>query len=754
MSTSIITDPVVAQVVRARLLAITDQMRLALQAVSGSPTVTESCDFFTGIFLPDGAFATMGLQVTLEAPPVGALIRHLLDKGTVLKDGDRIIGNDPFIGALHQNDVQMCAPLIVDGELVAWAGVMAHETDVGGMDFLSWSPKAKEVYQEGLRIPAVKLVDGGELRQDVLDMILTATRLPGHLGLDIRAFIATLNVAAERITELCRQYGTAVVQSVMSGMIDDSEVATRARLRELPDGVIHVSDFLEHDGHTDELYTIDLVATKAGDSLTFDFSGSSPQAPGFVNCSRAGLMGGVAGAIIPSLGFGIPWNEGLLRPITVTAPDGLICTALPPSPVGSATVETCWVVCNVVAGVINRLLAASPRYTDRAQAISCGTMATFNLSGRDRYGQFFGLHLLDPVAGGFGAFADHDGPNAGGPMGTPSPRIADVENNEQTSPLFYLHRRLARDSGGAGRRRGGLGAEAAFTITVDKAEALVMTHGLEVPNSAGLGGGYPGGLVKQSLGINHLPSPSDPSRRAAMIHPLTSTELARFEDLGPKPGAFPFTSTDVFAVTWQGGGGIGDPLDRDPQDVVEDVRLNWVNSDAARDVYGVVVRGKGLSAAADLDATAIVRRQIRAGRLGVTVDEVPEVTLAPDPYLRPAGCSDEACWIALGDRLRLVREHGSGWHVQTVDGAVLVRGSTRWREGATRFTPDMPDTVISTLHADLTVTGWACPATGHLLAVDVHRRDHSPAHDLDLDLTSPQLDQLLVLKAAPPRASH
>src|SRR5882757_11437058 len=215
-------DPVLAQVVRGRLVAITDQMRLALQAVSGSPTVTEASDFFTGLYLPDGAFATMGYQVTFEAPPVGSLIRHLLTGGKTLRDGDRIIGNDPFVGALHQNDLQMCAPLFVDGELVAWAGVMAHETDMGGMDFASWSPKAKEIWQEGLRIPAVKLVDAGELREDVLDMILTATRLPAQVGLDVRAFIATLNVAAERLVELCRRYGTEVVQSVMIHMVEDA----------------------------------------------------------------------------------------------------------------------------------------------------------------------------------------------------------------------------------------------------------------------------------------------------------------------------------------------------------------------------------------------------------------------------------------------------------------------------------------------------------------------------------------------------
>jgi len=119
--------------------------------VSGSPTVTEASDFFTGLYLPDGAFATMGYQVTFEAPPVGSLIRHLLAGGKTLRDGDRIIGNDPFVGALHQNDLQMCAPLFVDGELVAWAGAWPRDRH-GGMDFASWSPKAKEIWQEGLRI--------------------------------------------------------------------------------------------------------------------------------------------------------------------------------------------------------------------------------------------------------------------------------------------------------------------------------------------------------------------------------------------------------------------------------------------------------------------------------------------------------------------------------------------------------------------------------------------------------------------------
>jgi N-methylhydantoinase B len=730
-----VLDPVLAQVVRGRLVAITDQMRLALQAVSGSPTVTEASDFFTGLYLPDGAFATMGHQVTFEAPPVGFLIRHLLAGGKQLREGDRIIGNDPFVGALHQNDLQMCAPLFVDGVLVAWAGVMAHETDMGGMDFASWSPKAKEIWQEGLRIPAVKLVDAGELREDVLDMILTATRLPAQVGLDVRAFIATLNVAADRLVELCHRYGTEVVQSVMAHMVDDSEQKVRTRMRAMPDGVVHTRDYLEHDGHTNELYTVDLVATKTGDSLTLDFSGSSPQAPGFVNCSRAGLSGGVAGALIPTLGFGIPWNDGLLNPVRIVAPDGLICTAVAPAPVGSATVETVWVVSNVVSAALNRLLSATPEFAHRAQAVSSGTMATFNLSGRNQYGEPFGLHLMDPLAGGFGAFADHDGQDAAGPINTPSPSMADVEVNEQKTPLVYLYRRLAQDTGGAGRRRGGVSAEVALTVSVPETQALVMTHGAEVPNALGMSGGLPGGTVRQLFAEGGI----------------------GFRDLGPKPGAFPLRDTDVFAVTWQGGGGLGDPLDRLPDEVLDDIRKGVVSEAAALETYGVVLRAgadvratgratgradvraddgaTGRDTGWDEGATRRRRREVRAGRLGRPVEAVPAESRDLDPSLRPAGLKDGEGWLPLADRLHAIRDVRGDWRVETTDGAVLCVGSTRWREGAEAFPVPLPPRVGGTLHHRLTATGWLCPITGHLLGVDVHMKDQVPFHDLDLDLS-------------------
>ncbi|HVB50291.1 MAG TPA: hydantoinase B/oxoprolinase family protein [Acidimicrobiales bacterium] len=699
-------NPITYEVIRNRLLNVTEEMRIALQSVSGSPTVTEASDFFTGLYLPDGSFATMGLQVTHEAPPVGALIRHLNTRGSPLRPGDMFIGNDPYVGALHQNDVQMTTPIFDGDRLVAWAGVMAHETDVGGMNFASWCPTATEVYQEGLRIPAVKLVDEGVLREDVLEMILTASRLPASLGLDVRAFIATLNVATERLRVLFERYGAGAVSEIMVRMIDETERETRLRLIDLPDGRVHVRDFLEHDGHENRLYTVDLVATKRADALVLDFSGSSPQAPGFINATRSGLRGGVAGALIPTLGFGQSWNEGLLRPVEIVAPDGLICTALHPAPVGSATVETIWTVTNVVQHALNLLMACSDRFASRSQAVSSGTMATFNLGGFNELGERFGLHLLDPLAGGSGAYVAHDGIDAGGPIAVPVPAIADVESNEQVFPLLYRYRRMRPDTGGPGTTRGGRAGEIALGLWgIESATALVMTHGAEVPNSVGLSGGAPGSTVRQRFSSSH-----------DHVHAPREFDLdeggANWTELGPKPGSIVMHRGDTFAVSWQGGGGIGDPLLRAPESIEEDVRRGAVTAERARRVYGVVLdQGR-----VDDDATRSARLILRSERLGHA----------------PTGESDpDAPGLQLGPALRVIRGD-DGFDVRTRAGALLSRNSTRWRPGAISRTLN-PDELEIVLHDELMMTGYFCPISGELLSIDVHRRDDEPLDELDLD---------------------
>jgi len=696
------------EVIRNRLVAIAEEMRIALQSVSGSPTVTEASDFFTGLFLPDGSVVSMGFQVSFQAPVSGTVIRHINGKPQLnVRDGDMFIGNDPYIGALHQNDVQMIGPIYAGDRIIAWAGVQAHQTDVGGMDFASWCPRAKNVYQEGIRIPCVKLVDRGELREDVLEMITTASRLPDALGLDIRAFIATINVARSRVSDLVSRYGAEVIAQAMQRMIESSEARTRARLAELPDGEFHACDFLEHDGHSNVLYKVDVKLSKRGDRMTLDYSGSSKQAPGFVNATRAGLMGGACGSVLTTLGWDIQWNQGILKTAEVIAPDGLICTAQFPAPVGSATVETIWVVSNATMLVLNKLLAASPKYRRRTQAISDGCMATFNLGGINQFGEPFGLHLMDPLAAGSGAWATKDGVNAGGPITSPVSAIADVERNEQVSPLFYLHRRLAPDTAGAGKFRGGVSAEVALTLGgIARAEALVMTHGAEVPNTMGLGGGWPGATVRQSLG------------RGA-IKDGRPRQDGQWEAFGPKPGLMEMTNRDVFSVTWQGGGGWGDPLEREPEAVARDLAAGWVSTGAAREIYGCIANDGRVDAA----ATDAQRKSLREKRIGSPAHDRAKFTRGST-----IGSISESLLIVRDD-------HGT--HVATRAGYVLSTGNTRWRAGAVASTFDtLPPEYRIALHRDLSVTAYYCPATGTLLSVDVHERGARPQDDVVLDLRS------------------
>ena len=700
-------NAVTFEVIRNRLVAIAEEMRIALQSVSGSPTVTEASDFFTGLFRDDGSVVSMGFQVSFQAPVSGTVIRHIRSKPELkVRDGDMFIGNDPFIGALHQNDVQMIGPIYAGDKIIAWAGVQAHQTDVGGMDFASWCPKAKNVFQEGIRIPCVKLMDRGELREDVLEMITTASRLPDALGLDIRAFIATINVARNRVGALVERYGAALIQQAMQRMIDSSAARTRARLAQLPDGEYHACDFLEHDGHSNELYKVDLHITKKGECLKLDYSGSSRQSPGFINATRAGLMGGVAGSLLTTLGWDIQWNQGILDAADVVAPDGVICTAQFPAPVGSATVEAVWVVANATMMGLNKMLAVAPAYRHRAQTVSDGCMATFNLGGINQFGEPFGLHLMDPIAGGSGAWSSKDGADAGGPISSPVSSIADIERNEQVSPLFYLYRRLACDTGGAGKYRGGMTAEVALTLGgIERAEALIMTHGAEVPNSAGLGGGWPGSTVKQAMGRgaieNGQPRPG------------------KWEVFGPKPGLMEMTHRDVFAVTWQGCGGWGDALDRGLEAVQRDLDTGRVSAKAAKELYGVVTRSGRVSR----KSTEKLRQDIRLGRVGSFVtDETKFCRSAP--------------FARLGDSLAIARDE-RGTHVVSNAGYILATGSTQWRKGAVAQTLDkLPKVQGISLHAKLAMTAFYCPASGALLSVDVHRKGDTPGDDLLLDLDS------------------
>ncbi|NYT68419.1 hydantoinase B/oxoprolinase family protein [Pusillimonas noertemannii] len=703
-------DPITFEVIRNKLQAITEEQALTLKAVSGSPVVTEASDFNNGLYLPDGSIVTMGPQVIFHTGTMSTVIKSILAdfKPEDIREGDMFILNDPYKGAIHQPDVSIVAPIFHEGRHVAWAGSCSHQLDMGGMRFGSWGIGATEIQQEAVLIPGVRIVERGVLRDDLWRMIMGMTRLPNLLGLDLKAMIAANNVAARRLKELLTRYGAETVEQVMHDEIDFSERRLRERLKTIPDGVYRARDYLEHDGHTNTLYEVVLSITKQGDSLLFDMEGTSEQAPGFINCTMSGLRGALFTGVLPILAHDIRWNEGVMRPITIKAEEGLLCNAKRPAPTSSGTISAAWVVQNVAVAALSRIVAHAPHLIQEGQAVTKGHMMVMTLAGRGRDGEPFGTFLLDSTAGGGGAYIDHDGLDGSGDYVVPRPTIANVEANEAHGPYLYLYRSFIPDTGGPGEQRGGAGVGLAVTpYDTDGLHAMMLGHGVEVPNAIGLFGGMPGGCGKNLLRRNA-------GDIAELVHAYTETEaLMRdegVEHIGAKPGNMSLAAGDVLAYTFQGGGGYGDPLLRDPGKVLADVLKGLVSKDAAEMHYGVVITSEEVDAA----ATAARRETLRRARLGGTAPVKPILKAQgkkPIPPISTHGTSRFSCRC----------------------GCDLGPADRNWKDAAHgRAVPAQEAGKHITLHADLELRAFNCPECATLLELEVLRRGSTPLHNVAL----------------------
>ncbi|MFD9615377.1 hydantoinase B/oxoprolinase family protein, partial [Streptomyces sp. NPDC059083] len=349
-------------------------------------------------------------------------------------------------------------------------------------------------FQEGLRVPPVRLRRAGERQDDIYQIILGASRLAASLEMDLTAMTAANEVAHRRIRELHARYGVDTVLMAMSRSLDHSETAVRSALSTLPDGVFTHTDFLDHDGHSNEIYHITCVLTKKGEQLTFDLSQSSPQAPGFINSTQPATLGAIISGVFPLLGANAPsWNSGILRTIAVKTEPGTIVHPLPPAPVSASSVAAAWTASHTVVAALSKLAACGEDLRDEATATSDGCWPLLNLFGLDTRGEPFGDMFLDPVAWGGGAYLHRDGIDAGGAFVGPTAHILDVETKENAVPVLYMWRRQRRDTGGPGMHRGGVTSEFAITPHgVDAIQATLATHGIAQPNCAGLFGGLPG----------------------------------------------------------------------------------------------------------------------------------------------------------------------------------------------------------------------------------------------------------------------
>ncbi|WP_197377716.1 hydantoinase B/oxoprolinase family protein [Mycolicibacterium baixiangningiae] len=609
-------DPLTYEVIRHRLWSVTEEMGEALKRMSGSPIVTDANDFDFAISDELGQEVQVGLYNTMLVGAVDLAIywtlQHRSDNPGIA-DGDMFLCNDPWVGGgLHQSDVMVYQPVFYEGKLFAWTSAICHEPDLGGSGLGSFDPAAKDVFSESLPTPPIKVVRDGQLQRDVADAWIRRSRVPMLVGLDLRAKIGANTVGSNRLLSVIAQYGADTVKAVMKRMMNDAETRLRQKLSGLPDGTWRATGYQDQGAVGDRaVHKITVAMTKSEDRLIFDFTGTDPQS-GVINCTYAGMRGGVMLALLPILAGDIPWSAGgLMRCFELISEEGTINNATFPAAVSRGPIGPAWLTGNLIAECLAQMLDRRIELGKNVQASCCGTWDTAVIAGVDERADtsvpFLNI-MMEPMAGGYGARPVADGMDTGGLFCIPMGRIPDTEMTEFLYPLLTLWRREEPDSGGPGRMRGGVSASLAIT---PHGSSLPMglvfaSAGKAVAQNNGLAGGLPG-----NTGLEILARDADIAGAFAEGRiPGDLEELGGTREIGACYAESHLAPGEVLFMHWQGGGGYGDPLRRDPTDVARDVDNGKVSTDGARVNYGVVVTGGRV----DRDATDDLRSHMRATR--------------------------------------------------------------------------------------------------------------------------------------------
>lgn len=571
-------DPVTLAVLNGRLVQIADEMDATLYRSAFNPIIAEAHDACHGLYHAEtGATLVQGssglpIFVGAMAFAVKAVIDAVARDGGALESGDTFIFNDPYDGGTHLNDFRLVRPLMRGGRLFAWIASVGHWLDVGGAVPGGYNPKATESYQEGILIPPVKLMRAGVLQQDIVNILAANTRVPQSNWGDLNGQLNALDLGERRLHLLLDEYGDDSIAAALAALGARAEALMRANIEALPDGTYSYDDFLDNDGVTDRPLRIALDLTVAGDAMTLDFSRSAAPCDGPLNIARSTTIAACYVAL-KHLFTDVPANGGCLAPITFVIPDTTLLGVAAPRPVAGYT-ETILRVIDVIFGAFAQAAPA------RANGSPFATINALSLAGwrqdRRRWIMFcfFG--------GGLGGNPESDGLNhSNNPISTAT--IPPVEILEALYPVMFTQWALRPDSGGPGKHRGGLGAVYEIEVLAEGgADVFLIGERGKYPPFGVNGGG--------AAALNRFVYDTD---SGAATPPLTS----KITDVKIRRG-------QKVRLETPGGGGFGNPAERDPALVARDVRLGYVSREAARRDYKVVL---GDDLALDLAATAKAR---------------------------------------------------------------------------------------------------------------------------------------------------
>lgn len=569
-------DPFALELIKNALAALADEMALTVYRTARSFVVKEALDFSTALFLADGQLIAQGtcLPFHLGAMPfaVRAVVRAYPGR---IRPGDLFITNDPYDGSTHLPDIVLVRPIFLAGSLIGYSVALAHMTDIGGRMPGGNASDSTELYQEGLRIPPSRLWREGEPDETMLRLIECNVRVPDKVLGDIRSLIAACCVGEREFIKLVERYGAFEFDAYCRDLLDYTERFTRSEIAKLPKGTWRFVDHLDGDGIDPDPIPIVATVTIAGDEMTIDLTGSAPQVRGAINCVFPFTLSTALACVRSVVDLSIPNNAGYFRPIHVIAPEGSVVNPRPPAAVAARGITGI----RIADAIFGALAQALPDVVP-----ACGSNAPdvgISFGGVDAdHNRFVYLEFL---LASWGGGPDRDGMDAcTGTLVNYS--NTPVEMIEADQPIVVERYALVRDSGGAGRFRGGLALERHLRFRANDATLQIRSDRRDHP-PYGLQGGLSG-------------APSDVSIRRAG---------GREE---PWPAKFLTTvqNGDVLRIRLAGGGGHGDPFDRSPALVLDDVLEDKMSIEHARNAYGVaIVGGAGFPLAIDTAATAALR---------------------------------------------------------------------------------------------------------------------------------------------------
>ena len=583
-------DPITLEVICEGLIAIVREMRATIIRASYSSVIYEFDDFSCALFGPRGEMVAQSWDHPGHVLPLPWGVRCALeDFAGDLHPGDAILLNDPYRGGTHLNDVTLLCPVFDDaGNMLIFPAVRAHWVDVGGMVPGSYSGLSTNVYQEGVRIPPIKIISRGVLDRAAMTLLLANMRVPEEREGDFNASLGACKVAEQRIRKLIEKYGWGQVRDAVRINLDRTERRLRDRIRELPDGDYLYEDYLEffNQGRLDPVLAR-IKLTVAGDQLIADFAGTNPQVPGVVNCSLAVAGAGVFVAVKATLDPGGAVNEGAFRPITLKAPEASIFDVRSDAPAG-AHGEVRKRAVSLTMGALAQVIP------DLVCGDLCGSSFPNAIGGWNRRRNRQYVYYESP-AGGNGGFAGGDGPSAFVNIDFGNlPSIHNVESIENEMPLLVEGCALRIDGGGEGAQRGGVGMIRCIRVLDEEASYSVLSDRAVIP-PWGVHGGSSGQQYHLSI--------------------LRGSEIVEFDTPGKVTG-YPIYRDDLVVMRSSGGGGYGDALDRDPELVRQDVADGYISAERATSGYGVAIDARG---AVDLAATDAQRACLREQRFHLRV---------------------------------------------------------------------------------------------------------------------------------------